>query len=128
MSPRTEQELLDATIDLATHCRWSVHHDRPARRAGAKWATAIQGHAGFPDIVLARSGVVLFRELKSDKGRLSSEQRDWARQLEPGWLEMPGHVPALEGELAVLFDVWRPADWVTRIVPTLTARPQRVAS
>jgi hypothetical protein len=40
VSPRTEAELLDATIDLATRTGWAVHHDRPARRAGTSWATA----------------------------------------------------------------------------------------
>lgn len=120
MTPRTEAELLDATIDLATHCRWAVHHDRPARRTGGQWATAIQGHAGFPDLVLARAGVVIFRELKGydargRMGRLTPEQRDWARQL--------GAAPVdLDGLACVpLFAVWTPEDWGL-IVATLTAK------
>ena len=124
MTPRTEQQLLDATVDLATHCGWAVHHDRPARRAGAGWHTAIQGHAGFPDLVLARRGVVLFRELKGrDKhgrmGRLSSEQRDWGRQLDPQW----PHEDTLARRVVMLplFDVWTPDDW-DLIVATLTGK------
>lgn len=133
MSPRTEQELLDATIDLAIRCRWAVHHDRPARRAGGKWATAISGHAGFPDLVLARSGLVLFRELKGyaadgRMGRLSSEQRDWGKQLQPDWNPDTAHrvlIPELRASL--IFDVWTPDDW-DLIVATLTAKtPARVA-
>lgn len=132
MSPLTEQQLLDRIINLAIRCRWAVHHDRPARRAGNRWETAIQGHAGFPDLVLARAGVVLFRELKGyDKngriGRLSSEQRDWAKQLNPAWpnhcanCEHPEPLPP-SWRRDLTFDVWTPDDWDTVIVPTLTAR------
>lgn len=124
MSPRTEQELLDATIALAETTRWAVHHDRPAR-TGAGWRTAISGNAGFPDLVLARGGLVLFRELKGydsrgRMGRLSSEQRDWAIQLQP--VIVDGDV--VEGRKRLLFDVWTPDDWPL-IVATLTARPER---
>lgn len=131
MSPRTEQELLDATIQLATLQRWAVHHDLPARRAGARWRTSIQGHAGFPDLVLARGGVVLFRELKGydsrgRMGRLSSEQRDWGHQLDPAWMPRPNRFVLPEVEhahrLERLFDVWTPDDWDGLIVPTLTAK------
>jgi hypothetical protein len=129
VSPRTEAELLDNIIDLATRTRWAVHHDRPARRAGTGWATAIQGHAGFPDLVLARAGLVLFRELKGyDKngriGRLSSEQRDWARQLNPDWPNVRdfGDVGTLPLRAGLLFDVWTPDDWESVIIPTLTAK------
>jgi hypothetical protein len=123
VSPRTEQELLDATIDLATMQRWAVHHDRPARRSGARWATAISGHAGFPDLVLARNGVVLFRELKGYQasgrmGRLSSEQRDWAGQLDPFW-KAGAYIES--ARLRIPFDVWTPDDW-DLIVATLTTK------
>ena len=120
MAPKTEAELLDATLDLAVLQRWACHHDRPARRAGGRWHTAIQGHAGFPDLVLARAGLILFRELKGYDtrgriGRLSSEQRDWRDQLGTE------HV-TLTPELVVpRFDVWTPDDW-PRIITTLTAR------
>lgn len=117
----SEAQFLDRVVDLAERTGWAVHHDRPARRAGAKWATAIQGHAGFPDLVLARRGVVLFRELKGYQasgriGRLSSEQRDWAAQL-AGPARYEPH-----DRLTALFDVWTPDDWDPVIVPTLTAR------
>jgi hypothetical protein len=124
----TEQQLLDRILHLAERTGWAVHHDRPARRAGAGWHTAIAGHAGFPDLVLARRGVVLFRELKGYQasgllGRVSSEQRDWGQQLWPGW-RMP-HVAdetANAARRGWLFDVWTPDDWDPLIVPTLTAK------
>jgi hypothetical protein len=118
MPPRNEAELLDQTVELAMHCKWAVCHFRPARtRSG--WRTAIQGHIGFPDLVLARAGVVLFRELKGARGRPSSEQRDWGRQIDPTW-DTDAAVRLIE-PLYVPFDVWRPADWVPVVIPTLTA-------
>lgn len=119
---RSEREFLDAIVDLAMYCRWAVHHDLPARRAGAQWRTSIQGHRGFPDLVLAR-GVVLFREVKMDKGRLSPEQVEWARQLsgDPHWVEPARAGARYVDRLGLVFDVWRPADMLGLIVPTLRA-------
>jgi len=121
VSPRNETELLDQTVELAILNRWAVCHFRPARtRTG--WRTAIQGHIGFPDIVISRRGVTLFRELKGPKGSLSPEQRDWARQIngDPHWTELGRRVD--DSVRTDLFDVWRPADFEPLIVPTLTAR------
>lgn len=115
MSPRNEQELLDQTIQLAMLNRWAVMHQRPARTRNG-YRTAIQGHAGFPDLVLARRGQTLFRELKGPHGKLTPEQRDWARQLAPLWREDVEE----DWRTSCRFDIWRPQDWVTLIVPTLT--------
>ena len=68
-----------------------VHHCRPCRRADGTWYTPVPGNAGYPDLTLARDGVVLFAELKTQAGRLRPEQQRW--------LEI------LDGE------VWRPNDW-----------------
>jgi hypothetical protein len=120
--PRTEQELLDQTIQLAKLQGWTVTHFRPARtRNGHR--TAVQGHVGFVDFVAARKGRVLFRELKADKGKLTAEQLDWARQLtgNPRWCETRD--APVEYRLRLLYDVWRPADWQPLVVPTLTGKP-----
>jgi hypothetical protein len=120
--PRTEQELLDQTIQLAMLNRWAVMHQRPARTRGG-WRTAVQGHAGFPDLTLARNGRTVLRELKGAKGRLTAEQLDWARQLtgNPRWCETRD--APVEYRLRLLYDVWRPADWQPLVVPTLTGKP-----
>lgn len=132
MTPRSEQELLDATIDLAKAFQWLVHHDRPARTANG-YKTAIQGHAGFPDLVLARAGVVLFRELKGYDargrlGKLTADQIDWGARIDP--LTAPARTAKPGGYIAPfvrqhwLFDVWTPDDWDDLIVPTLTQRKE----
>ncbi len=79
----TEAELQKAIIDAAILYGWRVHHDRPARTAKG-WRTAVEGHAGFPDLVLARKGRVLFIECKSASGELTAEQRSWAFDLPRG--------------------------------------------
>lgn len=120
MAPRSEEELLDQCIELAIRCRWAVVHFRPARLKDDRWVTALQGHKGYPDLTLARDGLVLFRELKGATGRLSPEQLDWARQIsgDPHWREDP----SAEGRAGWRFDVWRPADFVRLVVPVLQGR------
>jgi len=60
-----------------------------------KWATPIQGHAGFPDLVLV-GGRVLYRELKSMRGRTSDAQSAWLASLRAAGADAC---------------VWRPSDW-----------------
>ena len=87
-----ERDYQNTILDAARMCGWRTAHFRPARTKHG-WTTAVAGDgAGFPDLVLARSGVVVFRELKTDSGRLTEAQRHW---------------------LDVLPDagVWRPNDW-----------------
>src|SRR3990167_5240904 len=64
-------------IELAKLMGWMVHHDRTVMERSGKWATPIQGDPGFPDLVLARNGRVLFVELKRERGKLTAEQQNW---------------------------------------------------
>lgn len=93
-----ERLLLDAVVEAARALGWLVHHDRPARDRRGKWATAIQGDAGFPDLVLVRPPRVLFVELKAERGTLTVAQQ--------GWLEAVSGCPGVECY------VWRPRDWL----------------
>lgn len=80
-------------IDLAHLHGWIVAHFRPAQTAKG-WRTPVSADGkGFPDLVLARKGEVLFRELKAQKGRLTQEQERWGLILGDLW------------------DVWRPSDF-----------------
>ena len=51
---------------------------------------------GFPDLVLARDGVLLIAELKTDTGRLTPEQAAWLSSFRA---------------CGIAASVWRPADW-----------------
>lgn len=95
-----EDALQESVVDLAATYGWLVHHTRPARTAAGSWRTPIQGHKGFPDLVLAQPGRVLFVELKSTHGALSDAQQEWANVLS-----------RIGSDPAVTWRVWRPADW-----------------
>jgi hypothetical protein len=88
----TEASFQRRVIDLAVWCKWLVFHPLPARTARG-WATATQGHVGYPDLTLARAGRVLVVELKREGGKPTAGQRAWL-------LELGGF-----GRL------WTPADW-----------------
>lgn len=71
---------------LARQFGWLVYHTR----------NSIGSDPGFPDLVLARGGIIIYAELKSQKGSLSADQRLWRDELQAG------------GQTWYL---WRPADW-----------------
>ncbi|MEE9401289.1 MAG: VRR-NUC domain-containing protein [Dehalococcoidia bacterium] len=92
-----EAELTTLVIDMAKTFGWLVHHQRPGRMADGRWRSSIQGHKGFPDLVLVHpeTGVLIFAELKSEKGRLRPEQKLWMHSLAYGYS----------------YYIWRPSDW-----------------
>lgn len=77
-----EKEFLAAVVDYALLRDWQVYHTYHSRRS----------ERGFPDLTLARRAEVLFRELKTEKGKLTGEQRQWGLSLGGYWR------------------VWRPSD------------------
>lgn len=94
---QTEAQFQQAVIEAARWAGWKIHHTRPAQMKSGAWATPIQGHVGFPDLVLAHDRYgVLFVELKTKLGRLSDGQKDWIATL---------HAAGAE------WHVWRPSDW-----------------
>lgn len=86
-------------LDIAGHLKWEHFHVLDSRGSDPGW----------PDLVLARrTGLhearIIFRELKTESGRVSRAQAHWGRLL-----------------LAAGFDwaIWRPSDW-DAILDTLT--------
>lgn len=92
-----EEVFVAHVVQLAQTHGWMVAHFRPARTAQG-WRTAMTGDKGFPDIVAARDGDVVFAELKTDTGRVRPEQKAWLDAL----------TPTIEGPNVYL---WRPSDW-----------------
>ena len=77
-----ERELQQAVQEAAALFGWLYYHTYDSRRS----------NPGFPDLVLARNGTILFVELKSQTGKVSPEQQTW--------LDAVGGI------------VWRPSDWL----------------
>lgn len=77
----TEQEFLRRVIDLAKMTGWRVAHFRPAMTAKGGWITRMDGHYGFPDLVLVRPPRLLFAELKVGKNKVTTEQQEWLAAL-----------------------------------------------
>jgi hypothetical protein len=80
----TERAWQQQVLELATLYRWAWYHTHDSRRSPA----------GFPDLVLVRERLV-FAELKTDKGRLSTNQLCWQNLLNHAGAEVY---------------VWRPRD------------------
>ena len=83
----SEDGFRDAVRSLAEWAGWVVYYVPDSRWTDTR---------GWPDLVLARGGRVLFRELKTDIGRVSKEQVWWIEQLTAAGADAK---------------VWRPADW-----------------
>jgi hypothetical protein len=84
--PQTEGSWQGQVVEAAQLLGWRTYHTFDSRRSDA----------GFPDLVLVRRPRVIFVELKSDRGRLTDDQRAWLEAL---------------GGCRVERYVWRPADW-----------------
>lgn len=98
----SENALQEAILELAKLLGWRIAHFRPARRADGTWRTAMQGHVGFPDLVLLRPPRLICAELKSEKGQVSHEQSLWLNGL-----RTVHNVETYE---------WRPRDWDRGVV------------
>jgi hypothetical protein len=67
----TEADLQQAIVDLAQRLGLRTYHTYDSRRSDP----------GFPDLVIAGRGGVLFRELKSATGRVTKDQQGWLELL-----------------------------------------------
>ena len=78
---QTEESFQDAVMELAGLYGWLCYHTHDSRRS----------REGFPDLVLAKGGTVLFAECKTDKGPITDDQIAWL--------------------LATNGMIWRPKHW-----------------
>ena len=66
----SEKQFQYHVIEYAKNKGWKVYHTYDSRRS----------EPGFPDLVLVRN-VTLFRELKSERGKLTPAQMEWGNAL-----------------------------------------------
>lgn len=90
----TEAGLQENIIDLVGYAGGLVYHTHDSRRS----------EPGFPDLVIVGPHGVLFRELKSATGYLTSEQVRWVGRLKAAGADVT---------------VWRPGDWPGTIINDL---------
>ena len=107
----SETELTDAVMKMAQLFGWRRKHDRPAQNRRGDWATHMQGDVGFPDLVLARDGFVLFIEFKSEMGKFTDEQFAWGMALKTGRLDAT-HA----------YHEWRPSEWLDGTIEKVLKR------
>lgn len=86
-----ERSFQRAVTDLAVTLGLRVWHDNDSRR----------NEAGLPDLIIVGSRGLLWRELKTAKGRVSAVQREWLAALE------------VAGQDA---GVWRPVDLASGVI------------
>lgn len=87
----TEKQLQQLVNDTFRAHSWLVSH--PLRSKGSE--------PGYPDVTATRGGVLVFAELKTEKGKASPHQCRWLRALE----EVAGGTPRVKVFL------WKPSDW-----------------
>jgi len=95
----SEEAFQTLIVDLARRFGWLTWHDNDSRR----------NDPGIPDLLMLRERLI-WRELKTQRGRLSAEQAAWGERLLRGGQD---------------WAIWRPSDWETEIVPTLTKEGDR---
>lgn len=76
----TEADCQTAIIDACKLLGYRVHHCRPAWSA-IGYRTPIQGHAGFPDLVIVGHGQIYIVELKRRGNKVSVDQEAWLDAL-----------------------------------------------
>jgi len=105
-----ERDLQKGVVDVAKILGYLVQHTRVAW-TGKGYRTPIQGHVGFPDLVIVGHGRCLFIELKVGRNTLSPEQTAWLEALRTAAQEAY---------------VWTNRDWEDGIVEAVLRREPKV--
>jgi hypothetical protein len=108
-----EKDLLREVMRFARANGWNVSHFGNSVkfvRKGDSYLTLPDKDAvGFPDLVMVREGVLVFAELKSEKGRIRDEQALWIADLHEVAKRNPG----------VSMYLWRPEHWESGAIQEL---------
>lgn len=85
----SEADCQDTIVAAAKAAGWRVHAARPAASRTGRWSTPIQGHAGFPDLILVhRTRGLVVVELKRRPNSVEPDQREWLVQLRAAGLQV----------------------------------------
>ena len=99
----SESDFQQSVIDLAQLSGWKVAHFTVGiTKAG--YRTPMIGDKGYPDITAVKNGQLIFAELKTEKGKPSTDQQDWLMAL--------GEVSYM-AQANISVYLWRPSDWTT---------------
>ena len=99
----TEDAFQAWVIEQAKTFGWLHYHTRYSKYSPR----------GFPDLVLVRNGWLIFAELKSERGHMSTEQRIWQAQLArvaQRARQFAGSLPEDQTARPVREFLWRPSD------------------
>lgn len=98
-----ENDLQSSILDFIAYLPGVlVYHALPGRVGeDGRWVTPMAGDKGFLDLVIAGPNGLLFRELKTEKGKVTEGQQKWLWTLRES-----GHDAG----------IWRPSDWPEPII------------
>lgn len=101
---QSEKQFEAALVQYAKLAGWRVFHPFDSRRS----------EAGWPDLTLVRDGQLVFAELKTERGKLSTAQEEWIEALCEVEQADVAHLAGLPSGLYrphVQVYVWRPSSW-----------------
>ncbi|MGH2714587.1 MAG: VRR-NUC domain-containing protein, partial [Thermoleophilaceae bacterium] len=101
----TETRMLRGLLEASRHRGWLTYHAFDhrlrCRNCGESQPIPPRGR-GFPDLVMAKAPRLVVRELKTQSGRVSPEQRRWIDELRNCGVDADVARPA---DLVALYDV-----------------------
>ena len=86
-----EKAFQTIVIATARECGWMVYHTYDSRKS----------EPGFPDLCMVKDGIVMFVELKTDKGKATTAQRNWIKQF----------IRHQHRCQRFIVEIWRPKTW-----------------
>ena len=98
LDPESEASFQKRVKETAEWFGWMTFSIRQSTIVSAKTGkrVSVVTKAGWPDVVLGKGARVLFREIKTDTGKVSPAQQKWGDLLLRAGCD---------------WDVWRPRDW-----------------
>lgn len=113
-----ESQFQNYIVRVARESGWWIHHTRTALAKSGRYMTPVQGHIGFPDLVLVhtQTPILVFAELKTKTGQIRPGQRRWLELL-----------ARIDG---IYICLWKPQmlEDIERFLVELTASPPGIIS